>query len=282
MASQLSTETLVQVITTTQGPKINDQQFQGWYIHPEGSLEAIDCPSSQSLLSTDSFAECCDIGASTCTTLWTSCDGRTAVGVSSDDCGEGSVCRTVSIFDQLPLNGEAPLSQIICGPSDWVASSIYRTVITTSTTSSGAISSVPSSTTSVTSSSTNSYTSASIESGVFPTTTSSPKPSSASKAWIAGAVVGPVAGIAIIAAMVWALYRRRKSRQNRGTSVFNAPPVYTDDHNGSANMQSAAGTQLHEWYQGGQKDNRNSHQLSENQIHEMSAKPAGPYELTGS
>lgn len=37
MESQLSTTTVVETVTITNGPEINNQQFQGWYIHTDDS-----------------------------------------------------------------------------------------------------------------------------------------------------------------------------------------------------------------------------------------------------
>jgi LPXTG-motif cell wall-anchored protein len=46
-----------------------------------------------------------------------------------------------------------------------------------------------------------------------PNASASKKKSGGSKAWIAGAVVGPILGLALICALVWFLLRRRKNKR---------------------------------------------------------------------
>ncbi|EMC92324.1 hypothetical protein BAUCODRAFT_27628 [Baudoinia panamericana UAMH 10762] len=257
LSTSTSTTTVVQPVTS--GPPINDLQFQGYYYDSSSSWEAIRCPTSQSLTSTANFAQCCSYGATTCTTMWTSCNGNTAVGVSSAVC---TYCGTMSIYERYPAAGQVPFTEIVCG-NYWLASTVYRNIVTSSTSmvnhitcrpsvlicaaisvatltstltstsvSSTVKSSIASSSTPTASSSTptassstpTASSSASTASSLTPTAVDSPSStqsssatptplsSPASKAWIAGAVAGPVVAIALVGLAVW-LFRSRKGRR---------------------------------------------------------------------
>jgi LPXTG-motif cell wall-anchored protein len=58
------------------------------------------------------------------------------------------------------------------------------------------------------------------------------KSTSTSKAWIAGAVVGPVVGLAIIAGLIWFFLRRRRNQKHTA-------PVETGSAVWSPTLQSA-------------------------------------------
>ncbi|KAH9872902.1 hypothetical protein J1614_005296 [Plenodomus biglobosus] len=231
MSAQLSTATVIQTATITSGPEINNRQFQGWYIHSDDeSLEAINCPDSQSLILTSNYAQCCNIGESTCSVFWTTCAGVRPVGITTDDCGGDFFCQTVSIFDQFPTNNAPVHSQIICGPPAWAASSIYRNVISTSLKTSLSIATPAASPSQQLASSTDFSAQSNPESSGASTSTTSPASASnadpsPSKAWIAGAVAGPILGIAIVALIIWLLLRsKRKRLQKSGTTPVAMPP----------------------------------------------------------
>ncbi|KAJ4299526.1 hypothetical protein N0V90_004771 [Kalmusia sp. IMI 367209] len=115
-----------------------------------------------------------------------------------------SICNTAFIFES--FGDSNPKTDIICGASsqNW---SYYRQV--------------PASVTAATASSNPSETSGASGG------------KSSSKAWIAGAVVGPIVGIALIAGIIFFLMRRRKNKNNNnlsqaGAAAMAPPPGYTD------------------------------------------------------
>ncbi|KAJ8116254.1 hypothetical protein OPT61_g2280 [Boeremia exigua] len=236
MSAQLITTRVVQTTTIASGPPINALGFQGWYINPESSLEVISCETGSSLFTTSTYAVCCAIGRS-CSSLWTTCAGTNPVGFSTASCGSGLFCQTMSIFDQFPIDGASFREQIICGGDNWAAASIYRTVnlpLTTTVLSTITESSSPASSTAPSTANTaepgSSSPSVSSPTASAGTSATPPAGSSPSRAWIAGAVVGPIVAIAIIGVLLWLLFRKRK--KNLANSPGHENPYQTHEVQG--------------------------------------------------
>ncbi|KAJ5475939.1 hypothetical protein N7475_001668 [Penicillium sp. IBT 31633x] len=134
-----------------------------------------------------------------------------------------NVCRTMTIFQTAPY-ATPSASNIFCA-ENWVAFTVFRELpaTTTSSDSSTITTSAASSSRTVLSTTTSSETLSTTPSTAatatrtaqasgLPTTTETS--GSSSKAWIAGVVVGPVVGVALIAAIVgWLIYRRKQRQQ---------------------------------------------------------------------
>ncbi|KAF2829397.1 hypothetical protein CC86DRAFT_189089 [Ophiobolus disseminans] len=109
----------------------------------------------------------------------------------------------------------------------WLAHTVYRELAATTTSSS----SLPSSTiTPGISMPTATPSSTSVSIASTPTASSSPPGDQASKAWIAGAVIGPLVGVSLIGALVFWWRRRGKGRPAHPHEV--GPPDYASgEHN---------------------------------------------------
>ncbi|KAJ5968646.1 hypothetical protein N7501_004894 [Penicillium viridicatum] len=125
------------------------------------------------------------------------------------------------IFETTPY-GTPSASNIFCGFA-WKANTIYRQLQATTTTEprTGSVdrvlptnqnSSVLSNPVHHDLTTTTTSTTAASQTSQSPTPTMAPTKGS-SKAWISGAVIGPLAGVAIVAALIfWWIYRRKQNR----------------------------------------------------------------------
>jgi len=191
----------------------NDPNFIGWFLETSGSTSLWTtgtCPSGAYWSQANNYAACCPTSIADCYTA-TACfvsSGQgyqvvTAPALTSSwtiACTSNykdtarSLCNTISVFERYGQEDSNPQINIYCGSlsAKWT---YYRTI-------------PPSLTEHVSSSPTS-------ISQVTPTTTSAsstptPKPESESKAWIAGAVAGPILGLVLIGAGVWLFLRRKK------------------------------------------------------------------------
>ncbi|QIX00513.1 hypothetical protein AMS68_006030 [Peltaster fructicola] len=302
MAVQLSTQTVVQASAITVAPAINDQQFQGYYIHPGGSLEPIDCPSASSLFTTSNYAVCCGIGATTCSVFPTKCVGTVLVGVSSAPCATNQFCQTVSIFDQYPANSALIHSQIICAPSNWAAFSIYRNVVTatsatvlstltyTSPTTGAAITNTLATTTFQTSASSATTASGSnVSAGGISASSqtaaadSSSNSGSQNLAWIAGVVIGAVVLIALLALLIWTIRTGKWKRTSNSTAVAGggAPAAAATHHPemGSAHVASPPAYGYTPYHELGRKDTVAAKVAPPQEMDSAAPRAPGPFEL---
>ncbi|KAH6892520.1 hypothetical protein B0T10DRAFT_458229 [Thelonectria olida] len=145
---------------------------------------------------------------------------------SSTPCGTYS-CISFTLFQTSP-NGLPSATNIDCRPA-WSAYTVYRELVTSSTSSA-----LETSSTSAEPSSTSSDPSRTTSTILITLTTSaelSPESqSSGSKAWIAGAAVGAVAGIALLLGSIWFLLRRRKQAHTptpTETTLVQPTPSYS-------------------------------------------------------
>ncbi|TQV94979.1 hypothetical protein IF1G_05966 [Cordyceps javanica] len=200
--------------------------FEGWYIHPDA--EPLTCPQG-TFTTSGPYAVCCD---KTKCPMPTACHDNKisydnfAVGA----CPGSAVCQTMSIMSAPGAKGDVT-SSIFCAQY-WYALEAYRDTVpvtTSSATKTSTSASTGSTPTSNSASRTGSVstTGSSSSAGSSGTTspTSTPEPSaggSSSKAWIAGAVVGPVAGLALLGFAFWFL-RRRGAQKKKNVNAADAP-----------------------------------------------------------
>ncbi|KAF3039699.1 hypothetical protein E8E12_003132 [Didymella heteroderae] len=210
-------------------PRQNSDTFIG-YVELNNTWSSLDCNSGLTWYQSGQYAQCCPATLAHCYAP-TACVGGSQIytypdlspSVSTIACTDNynnpalSVCNTIFIFEN--TQDSNPRTNINCGDSSagW---SYYRDIPPESTTTTSSMSGTTTST------------------PVPPALTSSPVPSS--KAWIAGAVVGPILGFALIGAGFWLFLRRRKRAvqlPQRGSASMapidpNQPPTgvggYTD------------------------------------------------------
>ncbi|OCK76997.1 hypothetical protein K432DRAFT_407702 [Lepidopterella palustris CBS 459.81] len=188
-------------------PRQNDAAFMG-YFSTDGTWSSLDCDPGLTWYQSGDYAQCCPTTIASCLAP-TGCISGSQIypwsgSVTTIACTDNydnlawSVCNTIFIYENTADSN--PHTDIVCGKNavNW---SYYRQTPTTPSTSSE----TPSSTTS----------------GAAATSTSaSPTPApvhKSSKAWIAGAVVGPLLGLALIGAIVFFLTRKKPAPP--------APPV---------------------------------------------------------
>ncbi|KAM0664676.1 hypothetical protein ACQRIT_000266 [Beauveria bassiana] len=201
--------------------------FEGWYIHPDGTTEALTCPQG-TFTTSGSYAACCD---KTKCPMPTACHDNKisydnfAVGA----CQGSAVCQTMSIMSAPGAKSDVT-SSIFCAQY-WYALEAYRDTVpvttssATKTTASASTGSTPTSNSAskTTSRNTTITPSPTGSSGATSPAASPEAPSGgSSKAWIAGAVVGPVVGLALVGFAFWFL-RRRRTAKKKDAGAGNAP-----------------------------------------------------------
>ncbi|PTU23656.1 hypothetical protein P175DRAFT_0527097 [Aspergillus ochraceoroseus IBT 24754] len=184
----------------------------GWYIGPS-STERLTAASPW--VTSGTYAgECTTTDVDQCV-LPTACYDNvlTYNNGQTYDCGTGMSCVTFTAYETSP-NGLPSASNIICGV--WTAWTIYHELpSSTSTSSANSTTGAPS----VTPGPSN-ITATTTSTSQTQNNTSEPPSSSSSgsQAWIAGAVIGPLAGCAIIGAAVFLFFRRKTNLD------YTAPP----------------------------------------------------------
>ncbi|KAF2002111.1 hypothetical protein P154DRAFT_521249 [Amniculicola lignicola CBS 123094] len=197
--------------TITAAPELkrqNDAQFIG-YVSSEGTWYTQSCNSGLTWYQDGKYAQCCPTTLASCYAP-TACSNGFLIYPYSDlsstttiACTENfentafSICNTAFIFEN--FEDSQPQTDIVCGAKaqNW---SYYRKIPATAT---ERVSTPPSDDSTTT-------TSPITSTSTSPVPPPSPKSKSSSKAWIAGAVVGPIIGIALIAGVVFFLMKKKK------------------------------------------------------------------------
>ncbi|KAI1073556.1 hypothetical protein F5B20DRAFT_501801 [Whalleya microplaca] len=180
------------------------------------SLFTLLAGSGTSWVTSGTFAGDCSYRQEKCI-FATGCYGNTMSydSGSTAKCDDGSSCVTITIYATSP-SGYPSASNIRCR-AGWLQYTIYRQnpVITTSigTATSDLPNSSPSS---IITSSPSLVSSLSVPTSTSTTTMNGPSPHGGNQAWIAGAVIGPVTGLALAILIIWLLIRRGHQR-TRGT-----------------------------------------------------------------
>ncbi|KAF2093495.1 hypothetical protein NA57DRAFT_61610 [Rhizodiscina lignyota] len=204
-----------------------DPYFIGYYLGENEqesftALETFYCTSGATYQSAPSQYACCPPNTGTCY-VPTACVGFSGLlynfngNPSSFICPTPYACATRTVFEAYPTI--SPLIDVLCmaeGDPPTLFRNVPRQNTATTTSSPSSISS-PTSILASTSTSSNLVShrfSSSSSSSSLPSMSSAPapevQPHSASKAWIAGAVVGPIAAIAIVCLALWIWHRKKK------------------------------------------------------------------------
>jgi cobalamin biosynthesis Mg chelatase CobN len=184
--------------------------FMGWYMAPD-STEAINCATDMvhTTLSADrNYGACCKSNGKNCR-IATACYGTTVLynDDTTEDCQNGSYCMSFSILESFP-NGTPSAVQLWCN-TYWRAHTVYkqlpevaaaatvtktRTIVSTVTPASA-----PACATGAVVTETSTVSAAGSEADTTGDSEGDKKGAAASsKAWIAGAVVGPVAALGLV------------------------------------------------------------------------------------
>ncbi|KAL4887960.1 hypothetical protein BDV59DRAFT_206496 [Aspergillus ambiguus] len=187
--------------------------FNGYYIHLDGTTtdtSSVSCESTMSWASSGEYANCCQTtDTNVRCPMPTACVSSTVVfdDGSSYTCNPNESCATMTVYQTSPF-GLPSSKQAFCW-ENWEAFTVYRelptpTGSTSATATEGASLNAP----------TASNTGANAQDD------NSGQP--ASQGWIAGAVVGPVAGVAL--GVFGLLFGYRKARQAKQMQAMTAPP----------------------------------------------------------
>ncbi|KAF2679926.1 hypothetical protein K458DRAFT_112727 [Lentithecium fluviatile CBS 122367] len=203
-------------------PRQLDSFFIG-YLEINGTWYSQDCDVGLTWYQDGDYGQCCPETVTSCPAPTACVQGSQIYPLESTTttiaCTENynntaaTICNTAFIYAS--FGDPNPKTDIVCGDES-VNWSYYRKVPSTATEIKSASSTTAPSP------------------GLIITTTPSPTApaeKSKSKAWIAGAVVGPVVGIALIAGLAFFLIRRRKNKKNlpqTGTASMGPPPGVTD------------------------------------------------------
>lgn len=206
---------------TTRLPPITQSDKIGYTA--EGiSWGTANCPASSTWYQTSTWGRCCPVSVTTPCAIWTACASTSVIflgnGQQSATCsGNDPVCRTALVAQN--ENDRTPFVYIGCGKKNWTAFRTAPIAVVESLTlldsstrsqSTSTLFTATSTGTTNTASNTASFTApAASQSAVPPGTTDG---GSASQAWIAGAVIGPIALITIAGLLVyiWRLKRGKK------------------------------------------------------------------------
>ncbi|KAL0939760.1 uncharacterized protein CTRU02_206369 [Colletotrichum truncatum] len=179
-------------------PTSTRHDFRAWLMDGD-TFTAIYCPLKQTHITSGSYATCCP--SASCKMV-TACRDNTLYSDSGTGrfCGTraGDQCGTVSIYQNYP-SGEPIMTHIHCRLSTW-GTIMYRELGATMTARSTAAATETDPL----------ITEPPATSAPSDTPAPGPSESQSSKAWIAGAVIGPLAGIAIIGLVVFMVWRRRR------------------------------------------------------------------------
>ncbi|CAO2649942.1 Nn.00g012340.m01.CDS01 [Neocucurbitaria sp. VM-36] len=205
----------------------NNDRFIGW-VELSGSWYSETCNAGLTWYQEGKYAQCCPATLASCYAPTACVDGsliypysdlsttRTIACTENYDNTAYSVCNTAFIFEN--MNDSNPKTDIVCGESavNW---SYYRKVPASAT--EVVSSDIPTSIPQVASTA-----DTAPDSTEAATSTNSKK--SKSKAWIAGAVIGPLVGLALIGLGVFFFLRRKKNKTATAPQTGGAAMAQTD------------------------------------------------------
>ncbi|RMJ21472.1 hypothetical protein PHISP_07659 [Aspergillus sp. HF37] len=192
---------------------------EGYVLFADGSWSTVTCNDYQSTyVESNGFARCCTNPSSDCNFV-TSCSGVTAFSASTSwACPNDMTCATMTIYESATT--DPPALDIFCD-AGWEASTIYRnkgistalggtlgqgtSTQKTATASPGSLTTAPAASATSTPASSSGDGSADSDNN-----------SGGNRSWIAGAVIGPVAGCAVIFGLGYWFARRRLEAQSQG------------------------------------------------------------------
>ncbi|UPX20720.1 uncharacterized protein EKO05_0010945 [Ascochyta rabiei] len=221
--------------TITPGPEIellrkqNDDRYMGWLSY-DGVWSTQRCDAGATYFQTGGHWRCCATTAAGCDIPQACVNGNLVYSISSTaltiPCTSAysaltdrsfTVCNTAFMYEN--QQDSSPQTNVNCGVSslNW---SYYRVQPEDAKTTSA--SSAPRSTTAAITSD-GSGDNAPANPTLIPQAT---KKKSSSKAWIAGVVVGPIIGLALIGFLAWFCIRRRKRSNTTATAAAPPPSTY--------------------------------------------------------
>ncbi|KAF2754389.1 hypothetical protein EJ05DRAFT_479381 [Pseudovirgaria hyperparasitica] len=203
-----------QVMTTNTNDPESRPDFVGWY--QTETDQAQYCDADQTWTSSGNYGHCCATTSSSCAPRLL-CQSQTlmldAAGVTWT-CPSSLQCGTVTVFDQWPKSNAK--SNVVCANENWSAWTMYRHISTTDS------SSAPNTIGAGTLSEGQAAPLSQPSGTAFPNDNSDTTTSSDSKAWIAGAVIGPIFGLALIGGIAFLLWRRKRN----ASSPIESPKTY--------------------------------------------------------
>ncbi|KAF9693921.1 hypothetical protein EKO04_007981 [Ascochyta lentis] len=222
--------------TITPGPQIdllrkqNDDRYMGWLSY-DGAWSTQRCDAGATYFQSGGHWRCCATTAAGCDIPQACVNGNLIYSISSTaltiPCTSAysaltdrsfTICNTAFMYEN--QQDSSPQTNVNCGVSslNW---SYYRVQPEEAKTTSQ-----PSAARSTTAATTSDGSGDSAPAS--PTLPSQPtKKKSSSKAWIAGVVVGPILGLALIGFLAWFCIRRKKRSSNTTTAAAGAPNPYT-------------------------------------------------------
>ncbi|KAF2792165.1 hypothetical protein K505DRAFT_56910 [Melanomma pulvis-pyrius CBS 109.77] len=222
--------------------KQNDNRFMGWLSLSGGSYSSKQCDVGGTLYQTASLWRCCATSVAACDIPIGCISGSLIYSLASTGtrqlgtfgCNQiyteaedqsFTICNTGFLYEN--TQDSDPRTNVFCGISS-VNWSYYRVKPDLSTSTPA---STPSSSPATTTGSTT-VTPTPADSTILPTISPNP-PKKKSQAWIAGAVVGPIIGLALVGILAWfCLAKRRKNK-----TVVPPPSTTAPSYPGSPNQQ---------------------------------------------
>ncbi|KAF2465319.1 uncharacterized protein BDR25DRAFT_306759 [Lindgomyces ingoldianus] len=189
-------------------PRQNNDRYIGW-VENNGTWISEVCNTGLTWYQAGKYAQCCPTTLASCYAPTACVDGSliypysdysttsTIACTENFDNVKFSICNTAFIFEN--TGDSNPKTDIVCGESS-VNWSYYRVIPDSFTQTSSPTSTIP-----------ESKPPGSVVTGPPTTPTEPPKAKkSSSKAWIAGAVIGPILGLALIGGIIFLLFSRKK------------------------------------------------------------------------
>ncbi|KAK4448978.1 hypothetical protein QBC34DRAFT_464237, partial [Podospora aff. communis PSN243] len=201
----LALSSLASVVSANNKLTSTPANFRGFRLHTNGAVETITCSDSATFFTSSTYGACCYEGERC--NFATDCQSGTASRIfgGTYTCDpEFPDCYTMTVYASYPSAAESWLMRGCA--TNWRASTIYREIVTatssSTTTSATAGASVPTTTPT--------RTGTAAGAGGEPTSPGEVAATSApSQAWIAGAVIGPLVALAALGALAFWLGKRK-------------------------------------------------------------------------
>ncbi|KAK4222459.1 hypothetical protein QBC38DRAFT_549243 [Podospora fimiseda] len=204
--------------------------IKGFLPHTAGGFQAIRCQTSSTFSRSGAFGACGPTTEGDFDFVTTCLPGGTAkykFGGTMVCTGQFPNCYTITLFDTAPVESATQSwLEIGCGNSVVLTMKSLYWQTTASTTTTSAPSTFTTTTSGTLSGPVETGTSSAPPSSATTDPAAQPTKSSSSKAWIAGAVIGPLFGIALVAFGIWMWRRRRATKQWAGNDTAPAPQPY--------------------------------------------------------
>ncbi|KAH6851340.1 hypothetical protein B0I37DRAFT_133726 [Chaetomium sp. MPI-CAGE-AT-0009] len=185
-------------------------EFQGFVTSVPGSVGTWSCVPGSTHTTHSTWAACCVAGENC--QFFTACNAGTATRIDGSTyvCANNIPnCYTMTIYQSYP-SAALSWSAIGCVQPGFDASTVYREIVVGTTTTAPLGSSTGTGTTP------SAVPSTPVETGARESANASQPDSPTSQAWIAGAVIGPVVAVALVAFLAFWLGRRKGRKEVKG------------------------------------------------------------------